>query len=176
MCSLPRKQVTEKPHGTGLQDPWEKQLNNEMSELIALRAPFPAVLGVPSYLYFTVFFSHHKDVGSGTGFAARRGGTEQPGRVAPHGAAHRRLHFQSRGHSLNSLPLCLLLGLQKQSNRKTLCANTSMQRAVLETVVSAKCKKGILPKGNDFCQTMSYQIPSRWNLYFEATLCPEELC
>lgn len=48
-------------------------------------------------------------------------------------------------------------------------------RVVLETVKHAKCKKkkkkGILPKGNYFCQTMSYQIPSRWNFCFESTLC-----
>lgn len=37
------------------------QQNNEMSELIALGAPFPAVVGVPSYLCLTVFYSHHKD-------------------------------------------------------------------------------------------------------------------
>lgn len=32
-----------------------------MSELIALGTPFPAVLGVSSYLPLTVFFSHHED-------------------------------------------------------------------------------------------------------------------
>jgi len=37
-------------------------------------------------------------------------------------------------------------------------------------------KKGSLPKGNGSCQTTSYQNPSRWNLYFKATLCPEEPC
>lgn len=112
-----------------------------MSELIAPGAPFPAALGVPSYLYLTVFFSCHKDKGSGTDFAALHGGTEEPGRVTPHGDAHRRLRFLPRGPSLNSLPVCLLLRLQRQSNRKTLCANTSMQRVVSETVVPAKCKK-----------------------------------
>lgn len=37
------------------------QQNNEMSELIALGAHFPAVVGVPSYLCLTVFYLHHKD-------------------------------------------------------------------------------------------------------------------
>lgn len=37
----------------------------------------------------------------------------------------------------------------------------------------AKYKKSILPKGNGCCQTTSYQIPSRWKLYFEATIYPQ---
>lgn len=37
------------------------QQNNEMSELIALGAHFPAVVGVPSYLRLTVFYLHRKD-------------------------------------------------------------------------------------------------------------------
>lgn len=152
------------------------QQNSEKSELTALGAPFPAMLGVPSYLYLTVFFLQHEDKGSGTDFAVPRGGTEEPGRVTPCGAAHRRPRSLPRGPRLNGLPVCLLPRLQRQGNRKTLRVNTSMQGVVSETVIPAKCKekKKKTLKGNNSCQTTSCQIPSRWNLYFEAMLCPKE--
>ncbi|CAM2113939.1 unnamed protein product [Caretta caretta] len=57
--------------------------------------------------------------------------------------------------------------------REIIPTEICMQKVVLETVSSAKWKKGILPKGNDSCQRTSYQIPSRWNLYFEATIYPQ---
>lgn len=99
----------------------KNQQNNEMSELIALGAPFPAVLGVPSNLYLTVFFSCHKDKGSGTDFAALCGGTDELGSHTLQSCSRETALSVERSPSEQSLRMSPTESPEAKQQKNTLC-------------------------------------------------------
>lgn len=128
------------------------------------------LLCLPIYI-LTVFFSHQKD--EWHRLCCLRRGTEKSVRVTPHGAAHRRERCQEVPIWTVSLCVSYWDSRSKATEKHSVLALPS--RALFRKLSSLpSVKKGILPKGNESCQTTSYQIPSRWNLHLETTLCPEE--